>query len=164
MAIQPADIQVRLSGGSGNANPLTSIGGAKSSAVAPLGLFDRVTSTESGAGSVEYRCVYIHNAHATLTLENASAWLGGNTTSASTIIEIGLGSSAMNGTEQALGSETAAPAGVSFTPAVDKVTGIALGSIPPGQGRSLWFRRTVTAGAPASNDTAQLEVEGETVA
>jgi len=73
MPIASADIKYRLSGGAANADPLVSLGGAKSSVDAGSNLLDPVSSSEALAGDIEYRCYYIHNAHATLTLENAVA-------------------------------------------------------------------------------------------
>lgn len=154
-----------LSGGAANAAPIASLGGVKSSGVATLAtLFDDVTSAESTAGDVEYRCVYIKNAHATLTLNNAVKWITANTPNTSTVIEIGVGSSAINGLEQTVANENSGPAGVTFLPAATKVAGVALGNIPPGGTRAVWFRRTVSAGAPAiAADTYATYVEGDTL-
>ncbi len=127
-------------------------------------IFDKVGSAESGAGDIEYRCIYVHNAHATLTMLNAVAWVPSNTPSASTVVEIGLGTSAMNGTEQTVADESAAPSGVTFSVSATKGAGVSLGSIPPGEGRSAWLRRTVTAGASAAADTFTIRVECETEA
>ena len=64
----------------------------------------------------EYRCFYVHNAmHATLTMQNSVIWIQSNTTSADTSIEIALGSSAVNGTEQTIANENTAPTGVTFS-------------------------------------------------
>lgn len=165
MPIQSTDIVLRLSGGASNAVPAASLGGAKSSVVAGANIFDGVTGTEAAAGDIEYRCAYAHNAHATLSLDNAVAWLTANTPSASTDIALGLGSSALNGTEQAVGDEQAAPAGVTFSAAASKAAGIALGSIPAGQSRAIWYRRTINAGAAAvASDTYTVRVEGDTAA
>ena len=162
MAIEQTDILYLLSGGAANAAPLASLGGAKSSVPAPLGIFDSMSGAESTAGSVEFRCVYVHNAHATLPLVGAVLWMSANTPSATTTIEVGIGTAAMNGVEQTVGSETSAPSGVSFSPAASLGGGVALGDIPPGQGRSVWFRRTVQANTVAVNDTFTVMVTGDT--
>ena len=165
MPIQSTDIVLRLSGGASNAVPAASLGGAKSSVAAGTNIFDNVTGAEAAAGDVEYRCVYVHNAHATLPLDNAVAWLTANTPSASTDIALGLGSSALNATEQTVADEQTAPAGVTFSAAASKGAGIALGSIPAGQSRAIWYRRTVSAGAAAvASDTFNVRVEGDTAA
>ena len=57
---------------------LPSLGGVKSSTAIRAGLhnlFDVVSSAESSAGDTEYRCFYIHNAHATLTMQNSVIWI-----------------------------------------------------------------------------------------
>lgn len=165
MAIQSTDIKFRLSGGASNAVPASSLGGVKSS-VEAVGstIFDSVSGAESAAGSVEYRLLYVHNAHASLPLENAIAWLSANTPSATTTVDIGLGSSAINGTEQTVASETAAPSGVTFSAAATKGAGLALGTIPAGQSRAVWLRRTVNAATGAGSDTFTLRAEGDTAA
>lgn len=164
MPIVSADIKYRLSGGGGNADPALSLGGAKSSTEAGSNLLDAVSSAEALAGDVEYRCFYVHNAHATLTLENAVAWIEANTPSADTTLDIGLGTSAVNATEQTIADENTAPTGITFVAAVNEAGAVALGNIPAGQHRAVWVRRTVNAGAAASNDTATLTVKGDTQA
>lgn len=163
MPIITSEIQYRLSGGAANSNANASLGGAKSSSSAPSNLFDDVTSAESAAGDTEYRCVYVHNANATLTLQNAVAWIQSNTTG--NRIAIGLGSSAVNATEQTVADENTAPTGgVTFSQPATKGAGISLGNIPAGQHRAIWVRRTVAASTAAANDTYTLRVEGDTAA
>ncbi len=169
MAILPADLIFRLSGGSGNTNVNASLGGAISTTAvvdATLhNLFDVVSSAESSAGDVEYRCVYIRNNHGTLTLQNAVAYISSNTPSADTALAIGLGTSAVNGTEQTVADESTAPAGVSFSAPSTLGTGLAIGNIPPGQSKAIWLRRTVNASAVAyNNDGATINVGGDTAA
>lgn len=163
MPISTSDIAFRLSGGASNSDPLLSLGGAVSSVTAGATIFDSVTGEESASGDVEFRCTYVRNLHGSLTLNNAVAWVQTETPSASTTIALGLGSSAMNGAEQAIANEGAPPVSVAFLPAVNKAGGIALGSIPPGQTRAIWLRRTVTAGAAViASDPFTIRVEGET--
>jgi hypothetical protein len=158
MAIASTDIVQRLSGGASNSNANTSIGGVKSSNAAPSGLFDTVSAAEAVAGSVEYRCVYIHNAHASLTLLSPTAVVQSDTPDSTSIIDIGLGTSAVNGTETAVANETTAPASVTFGAGP-----VSLGDIPAGQSRALWLRRTISAGAPAiTGDAYTIRVAGST--
>jgi len=164
MAITSTDIKYRLSGGGGNTDPALSLGGAKSSTEMSSSLFDNVASGEASAGDVEYRAIYVHNAHATLTLEAAKIWIQANTPSADTTLDIGVGTSAVNATEQTVANEGVAPSGVTFSAAADEAGSVSLGDIPAGQHRAVWIRRTVTAGAVASNDTANLRVKGDTAA
>lgn len=165
MAILSTDIVFRLSGGASNSDPLLALGGAKSSVAAAATIFDAVDGTESAAGDVEYRCIYVRNNHGSLTLTNAVAWVQSDTPQALTVIAIGLGSSAMDGVEQTVANEGAAPGSVTFLAAVNKAGGIALGNIPPGQTRAIWLRRTVSAGATVTaSDPFTIRAEGETAA
>lgn len=169
MAITASDIQFRLSGGAGNSNVNASLGGAKSSVQvvdATLhNLFDQVSGDESAAGDNEYRCIYVHNAHATLSLQNAVIWISTNTPSADTTIAIALAGEGLNGTAETVANESTAPVGESFTSPANKAAGLSLGTIPAGQHYAIWIRRTVNAGAAAANaDLCVLTVEGDTAA
>lgn len=164
MPISSSDIQYRLSGGASNAVQSASLGGAKSATAASASIFDAVSSAESGSGDVEYRCIYVHNNHGSLSLDNAVAWIPANTPSATTVVEIGVGTSAVNGTEQVVADENTAPAGVTFTAASSKEAGVALGTIPAGQHRAVWVRRTVSAGTAAAADGFTLRAGGDTAA
>ena len=160
MAIISADIEFRLSGGASNDDPDASLGGAKSSEAAPSDLFDDVSSAESAAGDTEYRCIYVHNDHGSLTLQNAVVWISANTPG--NRLAIGVGSASINGTEQTVANESTAPSDVSFSQPSSKGSGLSLGNIPAGQHKAVWVRRTVAASASASDDTYTLRAEGDT--
>ena len=162
MPILTSEIVYRLSGGAAHASANASLGGAKSSTTVPAQLFDDVTGAESAAGDTEYRCVYVHNANASLTLQNAVLWITANTTG--NRIAVGVGTSAINGTEQTIADENTAPATVTFSQPTTKAGGLSLGSIPAGQHRAIWIRRTVAAATGAANDTYTWRVEGDTAA
>ena len=165
MPIVSGDIEYRLSGGAANSDPNASLGGAKSSTLAGANLYDNVDSAEAAAGDVEYRCYYVHNDHATLTMLSAKAWIQANTPSGDSVLAIGLGTSAVNGTEQTVAGEGNAPSGVTFVAAPDEANAIALGDIPAGQHKAVWTRRTITAAAAAySADTATLRAKCDTLA
>lgn len=162
MAIVASDIKYRYSGGASNSDPLLSIGGAKSSVDVGAGLFDDVSSSEAAAGDVEYRCIYVHNAHATLPLTNARIWIQTQTPSADTSVALALGNAAVNATETAVANENTAPSGPSFSTPTDYASGIAIGDIPAGQHRAVWVRRTASAGAAVYADSFKLRVQGDT--
>lgn len=157
MPIQPAEIQFRRAGAAG-------LGGAKSTtAVDPAAIFPTVTNAEHAAGITRYRCFYVNNGHASLTLDSALAWLKANTPYGASVMSLGLGTSAVGGTEQTIATETTAPAGVAFVAAASAAAGIALGPLPPGQHRAVWARLAITAGpAPGAtyNDSAIVQVDG----
>ena len=120
MPIISTDIKYRLSGGGSNSDQNLSLGGAKSSTEASASLLDNVDSTEAAAGDIEYRCIYVHNAHASLTMLSSKTWIQANTPSGDTTLAIGLGTSAVNATEQTVASESNAPSGVTFVSAADE--------------------------------------------
>ncbi len=169
MPITSSDIQQRLSGGGANTDPNAALGGAKSSTQITdntlHNLFDKVTGDESAAGDTEYRCFYLHNAHATLTWEAVKVWIGTQTPSADTSVEIGLGTSAVNGTEQTVANESSAPSGVTFSSPSNKAGGLSIGDIPAGQHKAIWVKRIVSAAAAAVNsDSFVINFEGDTAA
>lgn len=169
MPIVSGDIQFRLSGGAANADPNAALGGAKSStqitAASLHNLFDQVASAESSAGDTEYRCFYVHNAHATLTWTTVKVWVQTNTPASDTTADIGLGTSAINGTEQTVANENTAPTSVSFSAPSTEGTALAIGDIPPGQHKAIWVRRTISAAAAANNlDSVVIRVKGDTAA
>lgn len=173
MPIAQSDIEYRLSGGAGNADPNAALGGAMSDVLISDGvlhnLFDAVSGQESAAGDVEYRCLYVLNNHGTLTWQQVKAWIAAQTDSPDTAVAIGLdpagvGDGSATGVATTIADESAAPAGVGFTQPTDAAP-LAVGDIPPGQAIAVWVRRTVNAGAAAFNaDTAQLRAEGDTAA
>ena len=168
MPIISTDIIYRLSGGAANSDPNASLGGAKSSTAVGAGLhnlFDIVSSAESSSGDTEYRCVYVHNNHGSLTMQNSVVWVSSNTPSTDTTIEIGVGTAAINGTEQTVANESTAPAGVSFSAPSTFGTALSLGNIPAGQHKAVWIKRIVNAAAAAYNsDTATITVQCDTAA
>ena len=161
MAIISTDIQYRLSGGASNAVTASSLGGVKSS-VAASNYFDDVSSAEAGTGDTEYRCIYVHNNHGALSLIGAKVFIQTNTPSSDTDVAIGLGSSAINGTEQTVADESTAPSGVSFSAPTTFAGGLAIGDLAAGAHKAVWVRRTVNAGAAAYADSFTLRVQGDT--
>jgi hypothetical protein len=168
MPIESTDIQSRLSGGAANTNPAASIGGAISNTSlvdATLNnLFTEVNEDQTEAGVILYRCFYVRNAHGTLTWKNVKVWIQTQSTSEDTVVAIGLGASAVNGTETAVANQTTAPGGVSFTAPADKASGLVIGDLAPGAHKAVWVRLTVTAGAAAANDSCVIRSSGGTAA
>lgn len=166
MAITAADIVFRLSGGAGNSSGDASLGGAISSNVVSASLhqfFDRVSGADAAAGDIEYRCLYIRNSHATLTLYAATVWISSNTPSTDTAMAIGLGTASIAAEEQTIANENTAPSGVSFSAPASFAAGLLIGDLAPSEYKAVWLRRTVTAGAAAYNtDGATVAVQGDT--
>lgn len=166
MAIIAGNFETRLSGGAGNAVGNAALGGAKSTTVmssAIDGLFDLISGAEAAAGDVEYRCVYLHNANGADTMFGATVWINANTPLAGSDLAIGLGTSAINGTEQTVANESTAPTSVSFSAPASFGSGLTIGDIPAGQHKAIWLRRTITAGSGSSaNDTWSLGYQCDT--
>lgn len=165
MPIVSGDIAYRLSGGASNSDQNASLGGVKSSNAVSASLFDLVGSAEASAGDTEYRCLYVHNGHGSLTMLNSVIWIQSNTPSTDTDLAIGAGTSAVNGTEQTVADESTAPTGITFSAAANEGAAVALGDIPPGEHKAVWLRRTVGAAAAAyTGDGATLRVKCDTLA
>lgn len=169
MAIVATDIKIRLSGGASQSNVNLSLGGIKSSVEVVdntlHNLFDQVTGTQSAAGSVEYRGVYVHNAHGTLTMQNTAVYINSNTSSPGDTWDLALAGEGLNQTMETVATEGTAPVGETFSAPTTYATGLSMGNIPAGQHYGLWIRRTVTAGAAAfDNDTVSLKVDCDTAA
>ena len=169
MAIVAGDIDFFLSGGVANSDPNASIGGAISSTQITTSslhnLFDAVSGSEASSGDVEFRCIYVKNSHGSLTLQNTVIWISSNTPSTDTTIDIGLGSSAIDGTEQTVAGEGYAPTSVTFSAPSTLGTGLSIGDLTTGQTKAVWIRRTVSSSASVySTDTVTLNVGGDTAA
>jgi hypothetical protein len=169
MPIAAGDIDYRLSGGAGNANPNASLGGVISSTElvdnVDNNLFDDVSGDEHTAGRTEYRCVYVRNSHGTLQLSGAKVWRASHAPGSDTVAAIGVGTAAINGTEQTIADETTAPAGITWsTTAIDRATGLALGDIPAGQHKAVWIRRVVSPGStPQAAASVGIQAGGDTL-
>ncbi len=172
MPIASTDIQFRLSGGATNTNPNASLGGVMSgtaiSGTALNNLFDDVTGDENAALDVEYRCFYVRNAHASLTLQSAVIWLSaevaGGANGALGIGSAAIGDGATTGVEQTVANENTAPTGVTFSAPTTKGTALLIGNLGAGQAKSIWVRRTATNSAALNNDGLTWRVEGDTAA
>lgn len=163
MAIASSDIQYRMSGGASNSDPAAALGGAKSSTpFTTNAIFDDVSSAEASAGDIEYRCFYVHNAHATLTLQGAKIWIQAQTSSSDTDIALALGGEGLNGTAETVADESTAPTGESFSQPSSFAGGLTIGDLAPGDHYPVWIRRTVNASAASATDTWTVRVQGDT--
>lgn len=167
MPVTAYDIRFYLSGGSTNTDPNLSLGGPISQTEIVSGqlnnLFDDVSAVESGAGDVEYRCIYIKNTHSVSSLVNARIWIDQDTLSTDDEIDIAIDPSGVGGTVPQLADESTAPPNVVFSHPTSYDTGLAIGDIGPGQYVPIWFRRTVQPGAQAfPNNTFSFRIRGET--
>lgn len=179
MPIASTDILYKFSEttGPGNTNPGaagTSLGGFISTSQVPDAtldnLFPDVTGDENAADNVDYQCVFVHNNHATLTLQRAVAWVPAEVAGGSNcaIALDGLGVTALGSSSAqaaTIADKNTAPTGTgAFGTPTTKAAGLSIGDIPPGSVAAIWVRRTATNSAAMNNDGATLRVEGDTIA
>ena len=178
MAITATDILFKLSvvaaaGNTTAGTPATSLGDQISTTQitdATLNnLFDDVTGDENAASDVEYRCIFVHNAHATLTWQTVVVWLSAEVgAGANAAIAIdGVAASAIGAAvaqADEVANENTAPTGESFSSPTTKATGLALGDLAAGNCRAVWVRRSAANSAALNNDGVTVRAEGDTAA
>ena len=151
MAVAASDIALLLSGGAANTDPLAALGGAASATNVVAGglnsIFRDITASEAATGITLYRCLYLQNNNVVDTATNIVLHIETLSTSLSSATSMGVGTAAVNGTEQIIASETTAPAGVVLTAPTAFASAVALGDLGPGETRSLWVALAITAGA-----------------
>jgi hypothetical protein len=187
MAIASTDIILRYSttaGSSGDSNTgdlTTSLGKYVANSTNVVvdntanNLFADITGDQNTAAGttpyVDYKCIFVLNNHATLTLQNAvvylSAQVSGGASADIAVDNIAVsakgGSSAQAAT---IASSVTAPSGVSaFSQPSTKGTGLTLGNIGPGQVKAIWVRRTLASTVAAqNNDGGTIAIAGDTAA
>jgi hypothetical protein len=133
-------------------------------------LFDNVSGAENEAEDVEYRCMFVLNDHATLDLQDAVAYISSQVTGG-TDIQIAVddapasnkGSSSAQATQ--IADEGTTPVGVgSFSAPTTAITGISIGTLPAGNVRALWVKRTATDSVAKDDDGFTLTITGNTKA
>jgi hypothetical protein len=180
MPIVTTDLIFRLSttaGAAGDstaqANPNAALGKYVSTTVLAAGantLYDDVSGAENAASTIDYRCVFVLNNHATLTLQNAvvyvSSQVAGGATVAIATDNIAPSAKGSASAQAALiATETTAPTGVSaFSTPTTAPTGLALGNIGPGQVKAFWARRTAANTTAVTGDGVTFAVAGDTEA
>lgn len=179
MPIAASDIKWKLSvtTGPGNTNaqadPNLSLGEFMASTAWAGGvvhdLFDAVSGAENAASDVEYRCVFIHNDHATLSLTVAKVWMTAEVAGGASV-SIGLDPAGAKAEDSATAqaaeivNEGTAPAGVSFSEPGSYAAGLSIGTLAAGQCYGVWIRRTCANTAAVANDGVTLNVQGDTEA
>jgi hypothetical protein len=127
-------------------------------------IFDVVESAEAVAGALNYRCIYVKNTNATLTLANPLLYIQTASSYAKNSLGIALGTSAINGIEQTVADELSAPIGPIFntTPGVPAGESFS-GDLPAGEHMAIWLLRTVQADSTAQSDiSAAIALQGDT--
>jgi len=132
-------------------------------------LFDDVSGDDNAASDVEYRCIFVHNNHGTLTWQAPFLWINAETAGGANIaIAVDDLAASLIGqvTAQAdeVVAEDAAPTGETFTSPTTKGGGIAMSDIAAGECRAIWVRRTTANTTALDNDDVTLKIEGDTAA
>ena len=182
MAIVASDLPWKRSTTSGSAgntttqsNPQDCLGKYISTTAVPTALhclFLQMSGSDNAALVAQYACVFIHNAHASLTLYGAKAYLSGGDPAGGATVAIAADTTAASPVDsssaQALtaASPTAPGAtitGLAFSAPSSATSGISLGDIPPGYCKAIWVRRT-GANSTAATEAITLAVAGGTLA
>lgn len=177
MAITTSDVLIKLSiktGTAGNQNAQTNPNAALGKYISTTAwaggvihdLWDVVTGTQNAASTIEYRCIFIHNNHGSLTYENVVVWISAETAGGCTV-SIGVDPTATSGISSAsaqavqVTDEVTAPAGVTFSAPTTEGTALALGSLLPGECKAIWIKRIPANTAAKNNDGATLSFAGD---
>jgi hypothetical protein len=172
MPVTASDIHIKYSVVSGSAGNSTSgtAGGSLGKYVSTTDVagssnvfFDDVSSAEAAAGDTEYRCVFVHNAHATDSALNVQVSVtsevsgGGTTTMAlDNIAASAVGSASAQAAQ--IADENTAPTGVgAFS------TGpLSIGTLAAGQVKAVWLKRVVSASTGAmTGDGFTFHIAGD---
>jgi len=131
-------------------------------------LFDDISGAENAASTVDYRCIFVYNSNGANAYQNAVVYLSAEVAGGASIavaVDSTAASALGSASAQALqvASETTAPAGpLTFSSPTTAATGVSLGTIPSGQVRAFWVRRTAANSAALSNDGVTIAVSGDT--
>jgi len=173
LAIISSDIEWRLSGGSANTAIANSTGGAMSTAGGGVittdtlnNIWENVSGPDATTGKTYYKCIYIKNAHATITFIDPKIFISQLTLSTADEIDIGLDTAAPPGTNTALTSNGLTdPGSITWVRPTSATHAdvLAPGNMAAGQQVAIWMRRVVQAGASSyPSNTGELSVSGET--
>ncbi|HEY6019033.1 MAG TPA: hypothetical protein VIY48_03810 [Candidatus Paceibacterota bacterium] len=182
MPIVTADIKIKLStksGAAGNSLAQADVNASLGKYISTTelvtatinNLFDNVTGAENAASGVDYRCLFIHNSHATLSLENTAIYISsqvaGGTTLAIAVDNIAASaigsSSAQAFTASTETTDPSAGTGAFSSPSTSG-TALLLGIIPAGFCRAFWVRRTAANTGAVNADGGTFVVIGDTAA
>lgn len=177
MAIISSDIVFRYSTTSGAAGDttastmVTSLGKYVSTTTFSTGTnvtFDNISGSDNAAGTVDYRCIFVLNNHATLTATSLSVYVpsevaggAGIAIALDNVATSAKGSSSAQAAQ--IASETTTPAGTgAFSTPTNDAAGLTIPSLAAGQVKAIWVRRTAGNTAPISGDGYTLGISFDT--
>lgn len=180
MPIASGDILVKLSAPAGTVGN----GTAQASVDASLGkymsstqltnntlhnLFTAMTGDNNAGQIHDYRCIFFHNNHASLSMISPRVWISSEVAGGADTY-IGLDpsgvSSATNAQNQATFTTltTGIPAGVTFTNPTVKISGLAPADVPASSCFAIWVKRFANNSVAVNSDGATLKIEFDTEA
>lgn len=178
MPIADTDIKIKLSTTSGSAGNSNSQGDVNASLGKYISttqitdntlnnLFSDISGSENAASQVDYRCIFIHNSHASLTMQSTVVYLYSEVSGGASIaigVDTNAASAIGSSSAQAvtIASTTTAPTGVSFSSPTSLGTGISIGNIAAGSCRAIWVRRTAANTTAKDNDGVTIRVSCDT--
>lgn len=180
MPIVDTDIKVKLSVTTGSAGNSTSQGNVNNSLGKYIStteitdnsldnLFDDISGAENAASTVDYRCLFIHNSHASITALSCLLWIQSEVSGGASIA-IGLDTNGAVPIGQAsaqavtIANETTAPVGVTFSTPTSSGTALSIGSLQAGYCIGVWIKRTAANNAAVNSDGATLRFQCDTTA
>lgn len=128
-------------------------------------VFDDINGAEAAAGSVDYRCIFILNNHATLTYVGATIAVQSESAGGATI-DIATDNIAVSAKGSA-SAQAAVIANGGVAPTGVSAFGdgpLTIGDMAPGQVKAVWLRLTTPASATAMNpDNFVLVLDGDSL-
>lgn len=178
MAISASDIKFKLSiksGSAGNTLPQTDPNSSLGKYISTTeitdatlnNLFDDITGDRNASSAVDYRCFFVHNAHATLAWLDVYVWISAEAVGGADC-EIGLdttmgspiGSAAIQALEVA--DSSTPPTGVVFSAPTSKATGLPIGNLVAGYCKAVWVKRSAKNTPAKDNDSVTISFGGDT--
>lgn len=130
-------------------------------------LFADITGAQNAASQVDYAGIAVEDGNASNAYANAVAYIAAETAGGASVA-LGADTTAASALGSAtaqlltIASSTTAPAGVSFSSPTTAATGVALGTIPVGNVKGLWIRRSAANTSALSSDGFTLGLSGDT--
>lgn len=132
-------------------------------------LFDNISGDENAASTVDYRCFFVLNNHATLTWLAPVVWIFSEVSSGASIALAVDATATLVKTSSSVqavtvANELTAPTGppAFSTACTSKGAGLALSDIPALGVKAIWVRRTAANTAAVDSDGAVIRIEGDT--
>lgn len=125
-------------------------GAATASTTDGSDLFDDFTDTETTDGVTVYACIVLET---DVAYSNARIYIDSETTHANVNWTMGLGSGAINATEQTIADEETPPSSVTFTDSEGLANALVIGDMAGNDKKTIWLKAVLGAGVLAKTET-----------